>query len=211
VVETEARRSSRLPAILLAVVTVGLVLSGIYPFDRTTWWMEVAPVLIAVPLLVATYRRFPFTSVTYCFMAFFAAILLTGGHWAYARVPLGNWARDAFDLSRNHFDRFGHFFQGFVPALIVRELLLRTSPLRPGGWLFTLATGVALSISAIYELVEWISSLIAGQAADEFLGSQGDPWDAQADMGLAFLGAMLAQFLFGRLQDRQIEALHRPS
>jgi putative membrane protein len=200
-------RPSRLAAILLVLVLAGLVLSGIGPYDRGTWWLEVAPILVAAPLLLATWRRFPFTAVTCVAMAFFATILVVGGHWTYARVPIGEWARDAFGLSRNHYDRVGHFFQGFVPALVIRELLLRTSPLRRGGWLFTLVTATALSISALYELLEWIAALVAGSAADDFVGSQGDPWDAQADMGLAFLGAMLAQLLLGRLQDRQIAAL----
>jgi putative membrane protein len=201
--------SLRLPLLLLGLTLAGLVLSGIDPFDRTTWWMEVAPVLIAVPILVLTARRFPFTPLVYLLMTFFAFILMAGGHWTYARVPLGNWVRDALDLSRNHYDRFGHFFQGVVPALVARELLVRTSPLRPGGWLFTCCTAIALAISALYELVEWLSAVTAGGGAVEFLGTQGDPWDAQEDMTSAFFGAMIAQLLLSRLHDRQMARLPR--
>jgi len=136
-----------------------------------------------------------------------AVILCVGGHWTYARVPLGDWARDTFHLARNPYDRLGHVAQGFVPAILLREVLLRTSPLRPGGWLFTLVTGFCLGISGAYELVEWLAAVLLGSGADDFLGTQGDPWDTQSDMFCALLGAIAAQLLLSRLHDRQIAAL----
>lgn len=199
--------SSRLPLALLFIVVGALVVSGISPFDVATWVMEVFPVLVALPILVATRRRFPLTSLLYVLLAVHAVILCVGGHWTYARVPLGDWARDTFHLSRNPYDRLGHVAQGFVPAILLREVLLRTSPLRPGGWLFTLVTGFCLGISGAYELVEWLAAVLLGSGADEFLGTQGDPWDTQSDMLCALLGAIAAQLLLSRLHDRQIAAL----
>ncbi|HSN14536.1 MAG TPA: DUF2238 domain-containing protein [Anaeromyxobacteraceae bacterium] len=199
--------STRAFWIMIAVAAAAVVVSGIGPKDRATWWMEVAPVLVAVPILWATRRRFPLSPLLYGLIAVHAVVLSVGGHWTYAEVPLGFWFRDALGLARNHYDRLGHLMQGFVPALVARELLLRTSPLRPGGWLFTLVTAVALAISAIYEFIEWGAALLLGQGADAFLGMQGDPWDTQWDMFMAFLGAMLAQALVARLQDRQVARL----
>ena len=198
---------ARLPALLLAATLAVLVWSGIGPRDRATWAMEIAPVLVAIPILVATHRRFPLTPLLYALVAVHAAILCVGGHYTYAEVPAGFWVRDLLGLSRNHYDRLGHLFQGFVPALVARELLLRKTLLRPGGWVFALATSVALAISALYELVEWLAAVILGQGADAFLGTQGDPWDTQWDMCLALLGALLAQLLLARLQDAQIARL----
>jgi putative membrane protein len=193
--------------IMVAVAALAVAVSGVGPKDRATWWMEVAPVLIAVPILLVTRRRFPLTPLLYGLVAVHACVLSLGGHYTYAEVPLGFWVRDALGLARNHYDRLGHLMQGFVPALVARELLLRTSPLRPGRWLFTLVTAVALAISAIYEFVEWWAAVLLGQGADAFLGTQGDPWDTQWDMFLAFLGAMLAQALLARAQDRQLARL----
>ncbi len=193
--------------IMIAVAALAVIVSGIGPRDRATWWMEVAPALVAVPILWATRRRFPLTALLYGLVALHACVLSLGGHYTYAEVPLGFWVRDALGLARNHYDRVGHLMQGFVPALVAREVLLRTSPLRPGRWLFTLVTALALAISAIYEFVEWWAALLLGQGADAFLGTQGDPWDTQWDMFLAFLGAMLAQALLSRLQDRQVARL----
>ncbi len=198
------RSEDRFPAAVLAAAVVMLAASGFAPRDRLTWFLEVAPLLAAIPVLVATRRRFPLTPLLYGLAAVHAAVLCVGGHYTYAEVPLGSWVRDALGLARNHFDRLGHLMQGFVPALVAREVLLRTSPLRPGRWLFVLTTAVALSISALYEFVEWGAALALGQGADAFLGSQGDPWDTQWDMFLAFLGAMLAQALLARVQDRQL-------
>jgi putative membrane protein len=198
------RPDDRLPAVLLALVAIVLVGSGVGPKDRLTWWMEVAPVLLAVPILVATRRRFPLTPLVYVLVAIHAAVLCLGGHYTYAEVPLGFWVRDLLGLSRNHYDRLGHLMQGFVPALVVRELLLRTSPLRPGRWLFVLGTGLVLALSAVYEFVEWWAAVILGQGADAFLGTQGDAWDTQWDMFMCLVGALLSQALLARAQDRAL-------
>jgi putative membrane protein len=203
--------STRAFWIMVAVATGAVVVSGVGPKDRPTWWMEVAPVVIAVPILWATRRRFPLTPLLYGLVAVHACVLSLGGHYTYAEVPLGYWVRDALGLARNHYDRLGHLMQGFVPALVAREVLLRTSPLRPGRWLFTIVTSIALAISAIYEFVEWWAALLLGQGADAFLGMQGDPWDTQWDMFLAFCGAMLAQALLARVQDRQLAPLREGS
>jgi putative membrane protein len=199
-----------LPALLLAAVLALLVASGVGPKDRLTWFLEVAPVLAALPVLVATRRRFPLPPLLYAAIAAHAAILCVGGHYTYAEVPLGHWVRDALGLHRNHFDRLGHLAQGFVPALVAREVILRTTPLRPGRWVFVLTTALALSLSAIYELVEWGAALVLGQGAEAFLGTQGDPWDTQWDMFLALVGAVLAQALLARVQDRQRAHLAAP-
>lgn len=192
----------------LLVIGVGLLtLSGIAPYDRATWWMEIAPILIAVPVLLVTAKSFPLTPLVYRLIFLHALILMLGGHYTYARVPLGFWVQDLFDLSRNHYDRLGHLAQGFVPALIARELLLRTSPMRQGKWLFFLVTCVCLAISACYEFIEWWAALLGGAAATDFLGTQGDPWDTQWDMFLAFVGAMTSQLCLGRVHDRQVMAI----
>jgi putative membrane protein len=200
-------RSPALPAALLALVAVALVASGIRPYDRLTWVLEVLPVLIAVPLLLATYRRFPLTPLAYGLIALHALILVLGAHYTYARVPLGFWMQDAFDFTRNHYDRIGHLMQGFGPAIIIRELLIRTSPLAPGKWLFTLVLFSVLGISATYEFTEWWAALAGGEAAGAFLGTQGDVWDTQWDMFLAGCGAIAAQLLLARLHDRQLAAV----
>lgn len=191
----------------LAALAVGLgavVVSGIGPYDRFTWLLEVLPILLAAPLLIATYRRFPLTPLAYVLLAVHAAILALGGHYTYARVPLGDWVRDAFELARNPYDRIGHFAQGFVPAILAREVLLRCSPLVPGRWTCFLVTCVCLAVSAFYELVEWWVALASGEGAHEFLGTQGDVWDTQWDMALALAGAGVAQVLLGRLHGRQL-------
>jgi len=197
----------REPAVLLGVAAVALVASGIAPYDRTTWWLEVAPVLIGAPILVATRRRFPLTPLLYRLLLVHALILMLGGHYTYARVPLGEWVRDALDLARNHYDRLGHFAQGFVPAILAREVLLRRSPLSPGGWTFLATTSICLAFSAFYEMIEWWTALIGGGSAEAFLGTQGDPWDTQWDMFLALVGAVAAQALLARVHDRQIDRL----
>ena len=198
---------ARYPASLLAGVLLALALSGVAPYDRTTWWLEVFPVLLGVPLLVGTYRRFPLTPLTYTLLALHAVILTVGGHYTYARVPLGFWAQDLFGFARNHYDRLGHFAQGFVPAILAREILLRTSPLRSGRWLFVLVAAVCLAVSACYEFIEWWTSLTGGESAAAFLGTQGDVWDTQWDMFLALVGAIVAQLLLARAHDRALEAL----
>jgi putative membrane protein len=199
-----ADRSRALPTVLLLLVAGALVLSGIRPHDRLTWFMEVAPVLIAAPLLIATHRSFPLTPLAYWLIAIHSLILILGGHYTYARVPLGFWMQDWFDFARNHYDRIGHLMQGFGPAIILRELLLRTSPLRPGKWLFTLVLFSILGVSASYEFIEWGAALATGEAATAFLGTQGDPWDTQWDMFLAGCGAIAAQLLLERPHDRQL-------
>lgn len=190
--------------LLVALLLVG---SGLHPYDRVTWLMEVAPILLAAPVLVWTRRRFPLTSLLYILIALHALILLVGGAYTYARVPLGFWVQDLFHLTRNPYDRLGHFAQGLVPALIARELFVRLRIVRPGAWTAFLAVTVALALSLSYELVEWGAAVSLGQGADAFLGTQGDPWDTQADMGMAFVGALVAVLGFARLHDRQLEAM----
>jgi putative membrane protein len=195
--------------ILVAVAAVGLVLSGIRPVERVTWWLEVIPVMIAVPLLWATRERFPFTPLVYALVTVHAAILMLGGHYTYAHVPLGFWAQDLFDLARNPYDRLGHFAQGFVPAMVAREILLRRTPLKRGGWLFFIVVCICLAISACYEFVEWWAALIGGGSAEAFLGTQGDVWDTQWDMLLATIGAITSLLLLSRLHDRALRVLGR--
>jgi putative membrane protein len=194
-------------ATLCVVVVVALALSGIAPYDRVTWWLEVFPVLIAAPILFATAARFPLTPLAYTLIAVHALILILGGHYTYAQVPLGFWVQDWLGLARNHYDRLGHFAQGFVPAILVREILLRTSPLRRGGWLFVLVTASCLAISACYEFIEWWAALAGGATADAFLGTQGDVWDTQWDMFLALIGAITAQLTLSRAHDRALASL----
>lgn len=194
---------------LLGLIALAMAISAYQPFDRATWYLEVGPVLIAVPLLWVTYDRFRLTDIVYILIAIHALILITGGHYTYARVPVGFWVQDALDLARNHYDRLGHLAQGFIPAMVARELLLRLTPLKRGGWLFLLVTCVALAISAFYELIEWWVALYMGGEADEFLATQGDIWDTQWDMFMALCGALLAQLTLARLQDRQMAALAR--
>lgn len=203
------RRSPAEPLILLALTAVALVASGIHPYDRTTWYLEVAPVLIGAPLLIATYRRFPLTPLLYRLLFVHALILILGGHYTYARVPLGFWVQDLMGFARNHYDRLGHFAQGFVPAILAREVLVRKSPLRPGGWLFFLVACVCLAFSATYEFIEWWSAVLGGSAADDFLGTQGDVWDTQWDMFLALLGAVTAQVILAKAHDRELARLNR--
>lgn len=198
---------SKEPLALLAIGVISLVLSGISPFDRLTWVMEVLPVLIAIPLTIATYRRFPLTPLVYRLILLHALILMLGGHYTYARVPLGLWVQDLFHFARNHYDRLGHFAQGFIPAIIAREILLRTSPLKPGKWIFFIVVSVSLAVSACYEFIEWWSALIYGAAATDFLGTQGDAWDTQWDMFLAATGAVTAQLLLARSHNRALQRL----
>jgi len=193
------------PVVLLALTLVALGVSAIGPYDRATWWLEVGPVLIGIPLLVATYRRFPLTPLLYRLLAAHALILIVGGHYTYARVPLGFWARDLFDLTRNPYDRLGHLAQGFVPAILAREILLRRSILRRGPWLAFLVVSVCLAFSAFYELLEWWAALLGGEAADAFLGTQGDPWDTQWDMFLCLVGAIASLTILSRAHNRALQ------
>ncbi|BEN04306.1 membrane protein [Serratia marcescens] len=201
---------SRTP-LLLSVITLlllaALIHSGISPYDRTTWLMEVAPVLIVLPLLWLTHRRYPLTPLLYTLIFFHALILIFGGMYSYARVPLGFEVQQWLDLGRNPYDKLGHFFQGLVPALAAREILLRGGYVWGRKMLGFVVCCIALAISAVYELIEWWAALALGQGADEFLGTQGDPWDTQSDMFCALLGAIAGQWLFGGWQDRQLRRL----
>ncbi len=190
--------------LLFAVVILVLVVSGIEPADRMTWILEVVPVMVGLPVILATYRRFPLTPMAYWLLAGHALILMLGGHYTYAKVPVGFWLQDLFDLSRNHYDRIGHIAQGFVPAIVAREVLIRLSPLSPGGWLNFIVICICLAISAFYELIEWWVAVAAGIAAEAFLATQGDIWDTQWDMFLALCGAISALLMLGRLHDRQL-------
>ena len=192
---------------LLALVLAVLLWSGIAPHDRFTWFLEVAPVLIGLPIVVATARRFPLTPLAYALLAVHACILMVGGKYTYAEVPLGYWAQGVFGWTRNNYDRLGHFAQGFVPAIVGREVLLRTSPLQRGRWLAFLVVCVCLAISATYELIEWGTAISTGTAADAFLGTQGDPWDTQEDMAMAAVGAVTALIALSRAHDRQLERI----
>jgi putative membrane protein len=193
-------------AILIAVVLAALVWSAIEPTDRLTWLLEVVWVIAALPLLIATRRRFPLTRLLYWLIATHCLILIYGGAWTYAQTPLGLWVQDALDLARNHYDRLGHFAQGFIPAILGRELLLRKTDLREGAWLFYLVTSACLAFSAFFEMLEWWAALVWGGAADAFLATQGDVWDTQWDMFLALCGAIAAQLLLGRWHARQLPA-----
>lgn len=186
------------------LVLAGLLWSGWNPHDRLTWLMEVLPVMLVLPVLWVTQRRFPLTDILLIGIFLHCAVLMLGGAYTYARVPLGFALQDLFDLDRNPYDKIGHFFQGLVPALAARELYIRHAVVNGRGWLAFLVMCTALAISAVYELIEWSAALIMGQGADEFLGTQGDVWDTQSDMFLAMIGAMAAITLFSRLQDKQI-------
>lgn len=189
----------------VAVVLAVLIWSGIAPYDRATWWMEVAPVLVAAPILFATRRSFPLTPLLYGLIVLHCLVLILGGAYTYARVPLGFWLQDILGTERNPYDKIGHFMQGLVPALLAREILLRTGQVASKGMAGFLGVCVALAVSAVYELLEWAAALVMGQGADEFLGTQGDEWDTQSDIFLALLGAAFAILLLSRLHDRQID------
>lgn len=193
--------------IILSVIFVSaLTWSVIDPKTLLTWFLEVVPALVGVVILILTYHRFPLTSLVYILITIHAIILMIGGHYTYAEVPLFDWIRDTFCFSRNHYDRVGHFAQGFVPAIIAREILIRTSPLRQGKWLFFVVVCICLSVSAMYELFEWQYAVIAGgESADEFLGSQGDIWDTQTDMALALIGSITALISLSKLHDKWIK------
>ena len=206
-VTTEHPGARRSLGAVAAVWIVALIASGIAPRDRLTWFMEVLPVLIALPLLVATRVRFPFTTLAYTLIAAHGLILILGGAYTYAHVPAGFWVQEWLGLERNPYDRLGHLAQGFVPAIVAREILIRVFRLAPGRFLFFVTTCICLAISAFYELIEWWSALALGQGAHEFLGTQGDEWDTQWDMFLALVGACTAQWLLARVHDRQLAPL----
>jgi len=191
------------------LVLVGLlVLSGLSPFDRATWLMEVAPILVVLPLLVATRHRFRLTTLLYTLVFAHACVLMLGGAYTYARVPLGFQLQEWLHLARNPYDRIGHFFQGFVPVIAAREVLLRHHVVRRGPMLMVLLLSVVLAVSACYELIEWASAMALGAAADDFLGTQGDPWDTQWDMFMALVGACASLLLLSRRHDRELAAIN---
>lgn len=186
-----------------------LVVSGISPYDRSTWIMEVAPVPIAWAILYATRRRFPLTTLLYVLVFVHACVLMLGGAYSYARVPIGDLVAELFDLDRNPYDKLGHFLQGFVPAIAAREILIRGAFVNGRRMLAFVVVSIALAISATYELIEWTAALVMGQGADEFLGTQGDVWDTQSDMFTALVGAIVALATLAGLHDRQIGRLPR--
>lgn len=194
---------------LIAIWTVSLIVSGIRPYDQLTWLMEVMPAILGMIVMLWTWRRFPLTTLLYILILLHSLILMLGGHYTYARTPVGEWWREWFGLQRNNYDRFGHIAQGFFPAFIAREILLRLSPLKAGGWLNFLTVTVCMAISVTYEFIEWWAALLLGGSAEEFLATQGDIWDTQWDMFLCTLGALGAVFLFGRIHDKMIAGLQQ--
>ncbi|WP_458119638.1 DUF2238 domain-containing protein [Paenibacillus sp. Z6-24] len=201
------RREQKLHILLLVIVAGVLIWSAVYPHDWFTWILEVFPAVMGGAVLLITYRQFQLTGLVYSLIALHMIILLIGGHYTYAEMPLFNWLRDALHLERNYYDRLGHFIQGFVPAIIVRELLLRTSPLRPGKWLVTIVISVCMAISAAYELIEFAVAGLTGTAAEAFLGTQGDVWDTQWDMTFALGGAVIALLLLSRYHNAELRRL----
>ncbi|MEY2520516.1 MAG: putative rane protein [Verrucomicrobiota bacterium] len=200
-----ARRSH--PSLLLIVVVV-LAWSGWRPYDRLTWWLEIAPGLAAIILLVATYRRFRLTTLCYILIALHICVLCVGGHYTYARVPLFDWLRPIFGWQRNHYDRLGHFMQGLVPAVIAREIFVRLNVLQRKNWMPFLIVCVCLAISAFYELIEWWSALLSGPLSIDFIGSQGDVWDTQGDIFMALVGATCALLFLSHLHDRALRRIN---
>jgi putative membrane protein len=195
---------------LLALTLLLLAWSAYHPHDYETWALEVFPAVIGIVVLLATYRRFPLTPLLYFLIACHAALLIVGGHYTYAEVPIGNWFKDHFHLSRNHYDRLGHFIQGFVPAIIAREVLLRNNVVKRGWWLAFIIFFFCMGISACYELVEWAVAEFDSGGSQAFLGTQGDPWDTQEDMAMCGIGAITALLTLPRLHDRELRRLLPP-
>ncbi|MET9442689.1 DUF2238 domain-containing protein [Streptomyces sp. NPDC006610] len=206
-VPPQAAVGRRLPAVLAVTVAAALGMSAWGAKDPTTWLLETVWVMVGLPLAVLLRRRFPLSGLLIVLLAAHALVLIVGGHYTYAEVPAGDWVRDRFALERNPYDRFGHLMQGFVPAILVRELLLRTSPLRGSRWLAPLAVCACLAFSAVFEMLEWAAAVIGGQAADAFLATQGDVWDTQWDMFCALIGATCSLLLLSRLHDRSLTRL----
>ena len=205
-------RNGNEPIWLWLAVLLILTLSGISPeADRLTWLLETLPVMIGLLLLAVTRSSFPLTLLTYRLLTLHALVLILGGYYTYAEVPLFNYLRDSLELSRNHYDRVGHFVQGFVPAILAREILIRRSPLTRGPWLFFLTVCFCLAFSAFYELIEWWVALANDEAAQSFLGTQGDPWDTQTDMFLALVGAISSLIMLSRPHDRLLNQLKQGS
>jgi putative membrane protein len=198
------RKPSAYELVLLGSMVVLLVWSGIHPHDRFTWWLEVAPIFLGVPVLILLYPRLRLTPLVYTLIWIHCGILMLGGHYTYAQVPLGFWMQQWLGFARNHYDRIGHFAQGFVPAMLAREIFIRRSPLAGSRWLPFMVICFCLAFSAFYELVEFWTALAEGSAATDFLGTQGDPWDTQWDMMFALIGAIVSLLLLSRVQDRQL-------
>jgi len=192
---------------LFFIVLAAIAWSGWQPYDRFTWWLEVSPVFAGLAFLAASYRRFRFTTLCYALIALHMCVLCVGGHYTYARVPAFDWLRPIFGWERNHYDRLGHVMQGFGPAIIAREVLVRLDVIKRRGWLPFFVLSICLAISAFYELLEWWAALIGGSAADDFLGSQGDVWDTQSDMGLALIGAACALLFLSYFHDRALQKI----
>jgi len=199
-----AEANRRLHIFLLASLAAVFVWSVAGCYDFVIWVLEAAPVVIGVAVLLGVYRRFKLTSLAYVLIWLHAIVLLVGAHYTYARMPVFNWIRDAFELSRNHYDRLGHIFQGFVPAIVAREVLLRKSPLKKGGWLFAIVLAFCLAISAVYELFEWLVVVISRDPTCSFLSTQGDKWDTQKDMALCLIGAVGSLLILSRLHNRAL-------
>jgi putative membrane protein len=197
--------------VLLALFALVFLWSLVRPHDLFTWLLEVFPAIIGIVVVIALRRRFPLTPLLATLLCLHAIILMVGGHYTYAQVPLGFWMQRAFGWMRNDYDRIGHFAQGLVPAIAAREILIRRGVVRGRGWLYFLVVAICLAISASYELMEWLVSLATGSKGDAFLGTQGDVWDTQEDMATALVGALLAPLLLGRLHDRQIETVSAAS
>ena len=200
--------SNRELLVMLLLLAAAIIASYIEPFDRLTWWMESLPVFIGLPILWATRQRFPLTRLVYYLLFVHGLLLLLGAHYTYARVPLGFWLQDGFDFARNHYDRLGHIAQGFVPALVARELFVRLRIINGRAWRAFLIVCFCLAFSAFYELIEWWVAVLYGDGSIAFLSTQGDVWDAQWDMMLALCGS-LAALLLGGWQDKQIAELER--
>ena len=188
----------------LIIFSAVLIWSGIAPKDYLTWFLEVLPALLGLMILAVTYKKFRFTQLVYTLILIHCIILMVGGHYTYAEVPLFDWIKESFELERNNYDKVGHFVQGFVPALIAREILIRKAVVNGRGWLNFIVLCICLALSAFYEFIEWWVALLSGQAADAFLGTQGYVWDTQSDMALALSGAILSLLVFSRTHDRAI-------
>lgn len=201
--------SSKMTA-LIGLFFVGLVVSAIHPKEYFTWFLEVFPTMIAFAVLAGTYRRFRFTDLTYLFVLLNCYILFIGGHYTYAEVPWFNWIRDTVGQDRNNFDKVGHFAQGFVPALFIREILVRNHVVARQEWLPGIVVCACVTVSVLYEFLEWFLALATGEAAEAFLGTQGYVWDTQSDMLMALIGASISMLAMTRWQDRQIEGLRSP-
>jgi putative membrane protein len=202
-----SNRISPLHLALLLATALVFAWSGWRPYDRLTWWLEVTPGIIGAAILIATYSSFRFTTLVYTLIALHITLLCVGGHYTYARVPLFTWIEPYFGWHRNHFDRLGHFMQGFVPALIARELFVRLRVVSSGGWRVAIVILICMGISALYELLEWVAALISGSAAVAFLGTQGDVWDTQEDMFMALIGAICALLSMSYWQNRQMRQM----